>query len=242
MFKDAGFDLMNQIVPFKKYPPALAKWKEEGKKLWFQGDLSLLDLKKVSIIGTRNPSPEGITQTRKLTKLAVEHGFCIVSGMAKGIDTAAHREALKQDGKTIAVMGTDINGCYPKENADLKNDIKNHGLVLSQFSPGTDTSKFNFPKRNKLMAELSVASIVVDAGENSGTRHQVEEARKLKKKVAFLSSLVKKERHWVSKFLQKFDAFIIENDFYNFENWLEKLSGEEKKICEEKQTELVFSF
>ena len=237
---------MSMTVPFEKYPSDLENWKEQKKKLWFQGDLSLLDLKKVSIIGTRKPSTAGIIWTEKITKLVIENDFCVVSGMAKGIDTAAHQETLKQNGKTIAVMGTDIDGCYPKENFNLKQNIKNHGLILSQFHPGTSTSRFNFPKRNKLMAELSFACIVVEAGENSGTRYQTEEAKKLKKEVAFLSSLVEKKYRWISDFLQDFEAFIIKDDLSNFQDWLRKLDNKEKKNYkenhQEKQIELMLSF
>lgn len=176
-------------------PPEL--WGRTVESLWCLGDCSLLDWPTVSIVGTRDLSPGGETRARKITTLLVQAGCCIVSGLAAGVDTVAHETALSLGGKTIAVMGTPIDECYPKENRDLKRRIVESGLVLSQFRPGSKFNRGNFPQRNGLMAAISAVTFVVEAQIDSGTRHQVKAAIALGKKVAFLSSLVNLNFPWV---------------------------------------------
>ena len=178
-----------RLLPYNDYPLQLESWKEQKKSLWYLGNPSILNDNMVSIIGTRNPSKEGIIKTKEITEIAVSCRFCVVSGMAKGIDTMAHRKTLETGGNTIAVIPTHINACYPKENIDLKNRIAKSGLVLSQFSPDSKTGKYNFPMRNELMAQLSAISIIVEAGPKSGTRYQIEKAVKLKRSIVFFNLL-----------------------------------------------------
>lgn len=229
----------HQKVPFQYYPASIQSWKEGERELWFLGDLELLKMPMVSVVGSRNISDEGVRRTRKLVEILVKNGFCIVSGLAKGVDTIAHETALVVGGKTVSVMGTPIDGIYPKENKDLKEKIAQNGLILSQFAPGTPVQKFNFPKRNDLMAALSKITIVVEAGEGSGTRHQIDSAIKYGRVAAFVKSLVDSDVKWVNKALEKENSYIVsdENEFISF---IKNLKADESP--EPKQASLFDSF
>ena len=208
-----------KVIPIDDYPLQLDSWKKKEKPLWYLGDTSLLNHHMISIIGTRNPSNEGISRTKEVAKASVSCGFCVVSGMAKGIDTTAHWETLKSKGNTIAVMGTHINACYPKVNIELKKKIIESGLVLSQFSPNEKTGRYNFPKRNELMAELSDITIVIEAGSKSGTRYQIEKAVQLKKTIVFFKALVDCNYKWVKDYLS-YKKLKIFNNTLEFTEWL----------------------
>lgn len=181
-----------------------------GRTLWYSGNLGLLAMPSVSIIGTREPSEVGLSRTRRVTSIAVEHGFCVISGLAAGVDAVAHQTTLDLNGNTIAVMGTPIDQCYPKENEDLKRQMAERGLVLSQFPPESKVRRSNFPQRNALMAELSLMTIVTEAGELSGTRHQVKSAIRLGKPVAFLASMIDRKYEWVQEALGSGLGFVVE--------------------------------
>lgn len=179
--------------------------------LWYQGDLELLNQPLASVVGTREITSEGALRAKRLTSLLVSHGFCIVSGLAKGVDRVAHETALEMNGKTIAVMGTPIDQCYPREHVQLKAKIVERGLVLSQFAPGTPLQKSNFPRRNVLMAALSGATFVVEAEADSGTRHQVKAAISMGKPVGLLASLVQKGYPWIDEAIRSGHGAIIEH-------------------------------
>ncbi len=134
---------------------------------------------KVSIVGTRKPTADGIKNARCSAETLVQHGAIVVSGLAEGIDTVAHETAIRAGGKTIAVLGTPLNIAYPSSNAKLLDIIKTRHLAVSQFELGYPIKKENFPMRNRTMALLSDATIIVEASENSGTRHQGWEALRL---------------------------------------------------------------
>jgi DNA processing protein len=150
------------------------------QNLFVEGDASLIfSGLKVSIVGSRKPSAEGIANAECLTKTLVEYGAIVVSGLAEGIDTVAHETAIKYGGKTISVLGTPLDVAYPAKNKQLLNIIKRNHLAVSQFPTGYPTKKENFPMRNRTMALLSDATIIVEASEVSGTRHQGWEALRL---------------------------------------------------------------
>jgi DNA processing protein len=153
-----------------------------------------------------------------LTKILAAEGFCIVSGLAKGVDTIAHESALEFGAPTIAVMGTPIDQCYPSENKSLKERIRNRGLNLTSFGPGERVEPSNFPRRNALMAALSSATIVVEADIDSGTRHQVKAAIQLHRKVGFLASLAAKDYPWVTEAIRSGYGHILETseDIHKF--------------------------
>lgn len=162
--------------------------------LFIAGDASLCrNFPKVAIIGTRQVSPTGMTRTRDLARMLVERGVVIVSGLALGVDACAHEAAIKAGGKTIAVLGTPLDEFYPKVNAELQRRIMAEHLAISQFPSGSQVQKKNFPMRNRTMALIAHATVIVEAGEGSGTLHQGWEALRLGRPLFLLESLVKRD-------------------------------------------------
>ena len=154
--------------------------------LYLKGRPALLQSgPRVAVVGSRRPSREGLERARLITEVLVDHGVTVVSGLALGIDTVAHRTAIAQGGKTIAVLGTGLDRCAVPENRQLQEHIAKHHLLVSQFPPGGSVHRSYFPRRNKTMALLSDATLIVEAGEGSGTRHQGWEAIKLGRPVLF---------------------------------------------------------
>ena len=164
--------------------------KNAPEKLFVEGDTSLLtEGQRVAIVGSRKASPEGLARARSLTNALVEHGITVVSGLAEGIDTVAHETAIEMGGKTIAVLGTPLSKAYPAKNKDLLDIIKRDHLAVSQFREGYPPKRENFPRRNRTMALICDATVVVEAGEKSGTRHQGWEAIRLGRMVFILQSV-----------------------------------------------------
>lgn len=133
-----------------------------GQQLWALGDLGLLEARTlVAVVGTREPSPDGVRRAARVARELVRAGVVVVSGLARGVDTAAHRAAIEAGGRTIAVLGTPLNRTYPPENADL--------LRLIEAPSGQDVLPSNFARRNRTMARISNATVIVEAGEGTGT-------------------------------------------------------------------------
>ena len=172
--------------------------------LFLKGNRKLIDIHpRVSIIGTRHPSEGGINNAKILTKLLVKNEAVIVSGLALGMDTVAHRTAIENGGRTIAVLGTPLNKYYPKQNRDLQDEIARNNLVISQFSLGSAVQIKNFPMRNRTIALLSHVSIIVEAGEGSGTIHQGWEALRLGRPLFILEDIIKnKNLKWPYKLIE----------------------------------------
>ncbi len=152
-----------------------------GLPLWMEGMLERADARAVAVVGTRKPSLYGIELARNIAAAVARHGITVVSGLARGIDTEAHRAALNAGGRTIAVLGTGLDNLYPEENIALAADIAKSGALLSQFEPGTRPLPRHFPLRNRTIALLADATIIVEAGERSGSlvtgRHAIEAGR-----------------------------------------------------------------
>jgi DNA processing protein len=123
----------------------------------------------ISIVGTREPTPYGILAVKKLVPLLVSHGFVIVSGLARGIDTYAHRVTLEHGGKTVAVLAGGITYIYPPENAHLATSITQTGAIISENPPEYRVTPADFLKRNRIVAAISVATIVIEGRARSGT-------------------------------------------------------------------------
>lgn len=139
--------------------------------LFARGDLRPND-KGVSIVGSRKASVRALEITAAIADSAVKAGLTVIAGLAEGIDTAAHEAALAAGGRTVAFIGTGLNISYPAKNKKLQREISERGLVLSQFWPDAPIQRHNFLMRNALMSGYGIATIVVEAGENSGTRYQ----------------------------------------------------------------------
>ncbi|TAK18464.1 MAG: DNA-processing protein DprA [Myxococcaceae bacterium] len=157
---------------------------------WYEGDGSLLRRgARVSIVGTREVSEPGRQRTRRLVRFLVERSVTVVSGLAAGVDTAAHTATLALGGRTIAVIGTGLDTAYPSENRALQERIAREHLLVSQFEPGTPVRKGQFPQRNRTMALVSHATIIIEAGDGSGTLSQAWEALRLGRPLFILRSL-----------------------------------------------------
>lgn len=161
--------------------------------LYVAGDVGLCrGCARVSVIGTREVSPVGLKRTQDLVRMLVDRGVVIVSGLARGVDTCAHRAAIDAGGRTIAVIGTPLDQFYPKENAELQRTLMAGHLVISQFPQGAPAERKNFAIRNRTMALVSHATVIVEAGEGSGTLHHGWEALRLGRPLFLLESLVKR--------------------------------------------------
>ena len=166
------------------------------------GDLSILQRPSVSIVGTRDISPEGAARARRLARDLASVGATVVSGLARGVDTEALTSAIAAGGQTCAVIGTPLEKAYPAENARLQEEIYTDHLLLSPFAPGEQTFKANFPKRNRVMAALSDATVIVEASDTSGTLHQAAECVRLDRWLFIMSAIQREGRvSWPSKFI-----------------------------------------
>jgi len=150
------------------YPAPLLELADPPPCLFALGNLALLDRPAVAIVGTRRATPYGERVTRELATALARSGLVILSGMARGIDAAAHRAALDATGATIAVLGTGVDLAYPRGHRDLHRRIAVHGLLLSEEFPGDRASPGSFPKRNRIIAALARATIIVEAPFRSG--------------------------------------------------------------------------
>jgi len=153
------------------YPGRLAEIYDPPAVLWMRGDAALLKRPGIAVVGTRQPTPYGAGMAEMLSRDLAGRGMVILSGMARGVDTAAHKGALDAGGKTVAVWGTGIDVVYPKENKKLAERIvEQGGTIVSEYAMGTFPAPQNFPIRNRILSGMSVGVLVVEAGEYSGTR------------------------------------------------------------------------
>jgi len=174
-----------------------------GGKVWAAGDLSLVKRPCVAIVGARDVSPEGAARARRLARELAQAGVVIVSGLAKGVDTEALKAAIEANGKTIAVIGTPITRAYPAENKRLQEKIYREHLLMSQFSPEKPVFPGNFPERNKLMAAVSDATVIIEASDESGSLHQAAECTRLGRWLFIAKSLADNEKlRWPKDFLR----------------------------------------
>lgn len=156
------------------YPESFLRLAQPPPVVFHRGRRELLERPGVAVIGARRCTPYGVEATRLLAGGIARADVAIVSGLARGIDGAAHRAALEASGPTIAVVGTGIDVTYPREHAELQRRVGEDGLVLSELSPGTGPRKHHFPARNRLITALSTGMIVVEAGPRSGTQATVD--------------------------------------------------------------------
>ena len=184
--------------------------KNAPARLYYLGDASLLEPRlRISVVGTRKPTELGVERGRSLVGMLVSQGAIVVSGLAEGVDAVAHESAIAAGGRTIAVLGSGLDKPFPPANVALFGRIAREHLAISQFAPGVPPRKENFPQRNRTMALLSDATIIVEAGEGSGTLHQGWEALRLGRALFLLESLaVSDELTWPKEML-KFGAQVL---------------------------------
>lgn len=170
----------------------------------YAGELSLLDAPAVSIVGTREVSEDGRMRASRLARELAGAGVLVVSGLAKGVDAAAHRGALQAGGATAAVIGTPLDKAYPAENARLQEEIYRHHLLVSPFAAGSRVFKGNFPARNRVMAAVTDATVIIEASDTSGTLHQAAECQRLGRWLFILRSVVENPHlTWPRNFIGK---------------------------------------
>ena len=165
-YERLGIHWISMIDPL--YPELLRKIYDPPILLFYRGNLSLLEHDKISIVGSRKATSYG----RAVIKKILPHflpDYLVVSGLARGIDTEAHKETIRANGKTIAVIASGLNNSYPPENRDIQKDIGTHHLLLSEYPIDTPPKKHQFPMRNRIIAGLSEAVIVIEAEYKSGS-------------------------------------------------------------------------
>ena len=158
------------VVPWNdpRFPAGLLATTDCPPALWYRGDLSVFSSPVVAIVGSRAASAVALESASGIAQGLAERGFVVVSGLARGVDSAAHRGALRR-GATIAVLGSGVDRIYPREHTDLANAIASSGLVISEYAPGAAPLPFRFPLRNRIISGLARAVVVIEASEQSGS-------------------------------------------------------------------------
>ncbi|MDN3056151.1 DNA-protecting protein DprA [Streptomyces sp. SRF1] len=191
------------------YPSNLRNVRDLPPFIFYRGHLhEEADARSVAVVGTRDASDIGISRAKRVARELSEAGFTITSGLARGIDTAAHQTALAYQRRTIAVIGTGITRCYPKENRSLSEEIAKHGVVLSQFWPSRPPGRDTFPRRNHVTSAVSLGSVVIEASRTSGAKMQARVASEQGRPVLLLQSLVE-QQEWARRMVSASAAFAI---------------------------------
>jgi DNA processing protein len=170
--------------------------------LFYRGSLDPEDSRAVAVVGTRQPGLEGIQRARSLAEELAEAGVTVLSGLARGIDAAAHEATLGVGGRTIAVLGTGIRRIYPPEHVDLSERIAATGALVSQFWPDAPARRENFPIRNVVTSGMGQGTVVVEASSTSGAKMQARLAMEHGKRVFLLASLVH-EHDWARAYVKR---------------------------------------
>ncbi len=180
-------------------------------RLYAAGPMQIpLPRPRAAIIGSRKASEKALDVAAEISKTLAKKKVIIVSGLAEGIDTAGHRAAIDAGGKTVAVLGTPLDQVYPKKNALLQEEIMKFHLVVSQFAVGYPIQRRNFVIRNRTMALIANASIIVEAGETSGSLHEGWEALRLGRSMFIWTDLLKSSLNWPKRML-RYGAFELTN-------------------------------
>jgi len=163
-------DEYSTIVPGDKaFPELLTQLNDPPPLLYVKGNADALHLPSLAIVGSRNPTDGGVRNAFEFSRHLAKCGFCIVSGLAQGIDAAAHRGALAAGAPTIAVLGNGIDIIYPASNRELADEIIVNGALVTEYPPGTPPMRAHFPQRNRLISGLSLGTLVIEAARRSGS-------------------------------------------------------------------------
>lgn len=210
LFSKVTFQYNVLTIKDSDYSEHLKNSLEAPAILFIRGNADLMKYPAVSVVGTRQASDEGKGRARKLSLLLADMGFVITSGLAKGIDAAAHTGAIAAGGHTIAVIGTNLSESYPAENRSLQETIATDHLLISQFPFGCPTLPYNFPLRNQTMSGLSLATIIVEAGETSGALIQAKQCLRQKRKLFILKNLIDNSKlEWPKAYVNKENVYVV---------------------------------
>lgn len=190
------------------YPENLRTVYDRPPLVFVAGELRPEDSRSVAVVGTRRPTDDGIARARRIGRHLAASGYTVASGLAAGIDTTAHTAALEAGGRTVAVIGTGLRRAYPKQNAGLQARIAEEGAVVSQFLPDAPPTKQSFPMRNGVMSGLALATVVVEAGEVSGSRMQARLALQHNRPVFLLRSLL--EHDWATSMQHRPGVYVVD--------------------------------
>lgn len=218
----SGLEAWTMLHP--RYPTNLQSVFDKPPFVFVEGDWNdPVDSRALAIVGTRTASEDGRKRAYRLAKRLAEAGITIISGLARGIDAAAHRGALAGGGRTVAVLGTGITRRYPPENASLADDIlASHGVILSQFFPKQPPTKWTFPVRNLTMSGLSLATIVIEAGATSGARMQAEAAL-IHGRPVFLPSSLVESHSWARAMVERGHKGALATEVASAEDVIQRL-------------------
>lgn len=192
------------------YPLNLRTVHDKPLMLTVRGRLAASDERSVAVVGTRKATELGRRKAGEIASNLVEAGYVIASGLAAGIDSAAHRGALDAGGRTIAVIGTGLHHAFPKENAELQARLGREHAVVSQFWPDQGPRKHTFPMRNAVMSGISRATVVVEASYTSGARMQARLALEHGRPVMLLRSLVH-EHEWAQQYAERPGVYVVDH-------------------------------
>lgn len=172
--------------------------------IFYRGSMEIpVPCPRVSVIGSRAASEKGLSEAKEIARILVKNKVVVTSGLAKGIDTVGHRTAIRHGGKTIAVIGTPLDRAYPRENSELQKEIMENHLVISQYRVGHMTTPRDFVLRNRTMALISDAAVIVEAGESSGSLHHGWETLRIGRPLFICRDVVENTRlEWPKKMMQ----------------------------------------
>lgn len=192
------------------YPANLRHVYNRPPFIWIRGSLVVDDDRAVAVVGTRSASPAGLAEARALAEQLAGRRVTVLSGLARGIDAAAHEAAIDAGGRTIAVMGTGIERVYPPEHAELAERIVASGALVSQFWPDSPPARWSFPMRNVVMSGLAVGTVVVEASSTSGAKMQARLALEHGKRLFLVESLVMREE-WAKRYARHPGTTVVQS-------------------------------
>lgn len=208
--KAAAAGVMLVPVTDSRYPPRLKEIFDPPPLLFARGNVDLLQNLMIGVVGTRRPTAYGCAAAERLAKDLAGAGLTIASGMARGIDTAAHRATLDAAGDTIAVFGCGVDQVYPAENRKLAEQIAEHGLLISEFPLGTPAYPQNFPVRNRIIAGMSAGVLVIEGGEYSGSAITAKLAAEQNREVFAVPGNITSKMSWGPNLLIKQGAKLVQ--------------------------------
>jgi DNA processing protein len=207
------------------YPMNLRMVHDRPPALFVRGELSPTDERSVAVVGSRKASSAGLEKAAEIARDLVSRDYVVVSGLAAGIDTAAHQATLDTGGRTVAAIGTGLRHHFPKQNVELQERLGRESAVISQFWPGQEARRWTFPQRNAVMSGFARASIVVEAGNKSGARMQARLAIEHGRPVFLLRSLLRHQ--WAQTYANERPGTYVVETSEEIVQHLERLYADE---------------
>lgn len=206
---DAGLRLLTVLD--EDYPANLQLIYNRPPFIWVRGSLQAEDFKAIAVVGTRDASEDGKKRAHRLARDLANRGVTVLSGLARGVDTAAHIGALAAEGRTVAVVGQGLRTpLYPKDNRELGERISEHGALVSQFWPDAPPRAIHFPMRNVVMSGMAMGTVVVEASSTSGAKMQARLALEHGKRLFLLDSLVKSQQ-WAQRYAERPGVTVVQS-------------------------------